>query len=52
MHLLALVLLAAPAPAVAAPPAPPAEVYPTTRGTVGVSFYLPGGGDSKGGIQE
>ena len=46
MHLLALLLLAAPAPPPAVVP-PPADVYPTTRGTTGVSFFLPGGGDSR-----
>src|SRR6267142_3279201 len=41
MHLLALLLLAAPAasPAVTAPSA---DALPTTRGTIGVSFYVPG----------
>ncbi len=39
MHLLALFLVAAP---VAAAPAPPPDVYPTTAGTMGVSFVLPG----------
>ena len=45
MHLLALLLLAAPTPA-----APPAEVYPTSAGTAGVSFLLPGGGDPRVGL--
>jgi len=39
MHLLALLLL------VAAPSSP--DGYPTTRGTAGVSFLLPGGGDPR-----
>ena len=38
MHLLALLLLAAPA----APAAATADALPTTRGTMGVSFSLPG----------
>jgi hypothetical protein len=37
MHLLALLLLAA----------APSDGYPTTRGTAGVSFFLPGGGDPR-----
>ena len=40
MHLLALLLLAA------APP-PSVDGYPTTRGTAGVSFLLPSGGDPR-----
>jgi hypothetical protein len=36
MHLLALLLLAA-----------PLEGYPTTRGTAGVSFFVPGTGDPR-----
>ncbi|HTO96202.1 MAG TPA: hypothetical protein VMK66_04080 [Myxococcales bacterium] len=36
MHLLAVLLLAA--------PAAPSTDYPTTKGTAGVSFVLPGGG--------
>lgn len=49
MHLLALFLIAAPAaqPVVGPPPPPAAETYPTTRGTMGVSFFLPNGGDFK-----
>jgi hypothetical protein len=38
MHLLALLLLAAPATS------SPSPDYPTTKGTAGVSFVLPGGG--------
>jgi hypothetical protein len=38
MHLLALLLIAAPAPAAA-------DTYATARGTMGVTFFLPGGGD-------
>jgi len=40
MHLLALFLIAAPAQ-----PATAADTYPTARGTMGVTFFLPGGGD-------
>jgi hypothetical protein len=43
MHLLALLLIAAPAQ----PASPIADSYPTTRGTVGVAFFLPGGTDSR-----
>lgn len=42
MHLLALFLIAA-----AAPSSSPDGGYPTTRGTAGVSFLLPGGGDPR-----
>jgi hypothetical protein len=46
MHLLALFLIAAPVqPAVA----PPADTFPTARGTAGVAFLLPGGGDPRVG---
>jgi len=38
MHLLAIFLLAAPAPA---------DSYPTAKGTAGVSFYLPTGTDPR-----
>lgn len=44
MHLLALLLIAAP---VKPAEAPPAVTYPTARGTAGVSFLLPGGGDPR-----
>jgi hypothetical protein len=44
MHLLALLLMAAPTqPTAVAPP----DTYPTARGTAGVSFFLPGGGDPR-----
>jgi hypothetical protein len=46
MHLLALLLLAAAAqPAFAQSSS--SDTYPTTRGTVGVAFFLPGGSDSR-----
>src|SRR5512138_2313201 len=44
MHLLALLLVAA-----APLPSPDADGYPTTRGTAGVSFLLPGGGEPRVG---
>src|SRR3954469_977638 len=47
MVLLALLLLAAPAAAPAAPTPAVADALPTTRGTMGVTFFLPNGGDSK-----
>src|SRR4051812_30593061 len=43
MLLLALVLIAAPA----ATPTLAADTYPTGRGTAGVSFFLPGGSDTR-----
>lgn len=43
MHLIALLLAAAAQPAVASP----ADSYPTTRGTLGVAFFLPGGSDPR-----
>jgi hypothetical protein len=46
MNLIALLLIAAPAQA-AVPPAPAADAFPTTGGTMGVSFYLPNGGDAR-----
>jgi hypothetical protein len=46
MNLLALLLMAAPAqPPAAAPPL--RDGYPTARGTAGVSFFLPGGSDTR-----
>ena len=45
MHLLAILLLAAPAAAPA--PTTNVEAYPTTKGTVGVTFYLPNSIDQK-----
>lgn len=42
MHLLAVLLIAA-----APSSSPGADAYPTTRGTAGVSFLLPGGGDPR-----
>lgn len=45
MHLLALLLIAAPAQPAAAPSL--ADTYPTARGTAGVAFLLPGGGDPR-----
>jgi hypothetical protein len=46
MHLLALLLMAAPTqPTAVAPSA--LDTYPTARGTAGVSFFLPGGGDPR-----
>src|SRR3954469_8877258 len=47
MVLLALLLLAAPAAAPAAPTPAVADALPTTRGTMGVTFFLPNGGNSK-----
>jgi hypothetical protein len=44
MHLLALLLIAA-APMPSLSPSP--DSYPTTRGTAGVSFLLPSGGDPR-----
>lgn len=41
MHLLALLLIAAAAPSSSF------DTYPTTRGTAGVSFLLPGGGEPR-----
>ena len=48
MHLLALLLMAAPTQPTAVAPSPP-DTYPTVRGTAGVSFFLPGGGDTRVG---
>jgi hypothetical protein len=45
MHLLALLLIAAPAHSDLS--SAPADTYPTTRGTAGVAFYLPGGSDTR-----
>jgi hypothetical protein len=45
MHLIAALLLAAPAAAPA--PAASVDTYPTTQGTVGVSFFLPTGTDPR-----
>ncbi len=46
MHLLALLLMAAPTQPTAVAPSPP-DTYPTARGTAGVSFFLPGGSDTR-----
>jgi hypothetical protein len=46
MPLLAILLLAAPAAAPAPAPAVTADTYPTTKGTVGVTFYLPNSVDT------
>jgi len=46
MLLLALLLMAAPTQPTAVAPSP-ADTYPTARGTAGVSFFLPGGGDPR-----
>jgi len=45
MHLLALLLIAALAPQ--SGPSSIPDTYPTTRGTFGVAFFLPGGSDSR-----
>jgi hypothetical protein len=46
MLLLALFLMAAPTQPTAVATSP-ADTYPTARGTAGVSFFLPGGGDPR-----
>jgi hypothetical protein len=45
MQLLALLLMAAPTQPTAVASSP--DTYPTARGTAGVSFFLPGGGDPR-----